>query len=108
MFDCVMPTRNARNGMLFTWEGTLNMRNRKWADDFSVLDPHGTSYVDQFYSKSYVRHLLHSNEMLGMIIATLHNLAFYLDLTKQARKHIIEGDFHSWKNQVVPKLTNRL
>jgi len=108
MFDCVMPTRNARNGMLFTWEGTLNMRNRKWADDFSVLDPNGTSYVDSFYSKSYVRHLLHSNEMLGMVIATLHNLAFYLDLTKQARKHIIEGDFHSWKNRVVPKLTNRL
>ena len=108
MFDCVMPTRNARNGMIFTWEGTVNLRNRKWADDFSVLDPKGTSYVDTFYSKSYVRHLLHSNEMLGMVIATLHNLAFYLDLVKQAREHILTGDFHTWKNQVVSKLTNRL
>jgi len=108
MFDCVMPTRNARNGMLFTWEGTLNMKNRKWADDYSELDPYGTSYVDSFYSKAYVRHLFHSNEMLGKMIATSHNLAFYLDLVRQARKHIIEGDFYEWKNKVVKKLTIRL
>lgn len=108
MFDCVMPTRNARNGMLFTWEGTMNMKNRKWADDFSPLDPNGTSYVDSFYSKSYVRHLFHSNEMLGKMIATSHNLAFYLDLVKQARKHIKAGDFNEWKSKVVSKLTERL
>ncbi len=108
MFDCVMPTRNARNGMLFTWEGTMNMKNRKWADDYSLLDPNGTSYVDSFYSKAYVRHLFHANEMLGKMIATSHNLAFYLDLVKQARQHIIDGDFSEWKNKVVGKLAERL
>ena len=108
MFDCVMPTRNARNGMLFTWEGTMNMRNRKWADDFSPLDSNGTSYVDSFYSKSYVRHLFHANEMLGKMIATSHNLAFYMDLVNQAREHIQLGDFSEWKNKVVPKLSERL
>ncbi|MFK7757273.1 MAG: tRNA guanosine(34) transglycosylase Tgt [Flavobacteriales bacterium] len=108
MFDCVMPTRNARNGMLFTWEGTMNMKNLKWADDYTELDPNGTSYVDSYYSRSYVRHLFHSNEMLGKMIATSHNLAFYLDLVKQAREHIMAGDFAEWKNKVVPKLTVRL
>ncbi len=108
MFDCVMPTRNARNGMLFTWEGTMNMKNRKWADDFTPLDVHGTSYVDSFYSKSYVRHLFHANEMLGKMIATAHNLAFYMDLVKQAREHIEFGDFSDWKNKVVHKLSERL
>ncbi len=108
MFDCVMPTRNARNGMLFTWEGTMNMKNRKWADDFTPLDAHGTSYVDSFYSKSYVRHLFHANEMLGKMIATAHNLAFYMDLVKQAREHIEFGDFSDWKNKVVHKLSERL
>jgi len=108
MFDCVMPTRNARNGMLFTWEGTMNMKNRKWADDFTPLDAHGTSYVDSFYSKSYVRHLFHANEMLGKMIATAHNLAFYMDLVKQAREHIELGDFSDWKNKVVHKLSERL
>ncbi len=108
MFDCVMPTRNARNGMLFTWEGTMNMKNRKWADDYTPLDAHGTSYVDSFYSKSYVRHLFHANEMLGKMIATAHNLAFYMDLVKQAREHIKFGDFSDWKNKVVHKLSERL
>ncbi len=108
MFDCVMPTRNARNGMIFTWEGTMNMKNRKWADDFSILDPDGTSYVDSFYTKAYVRHLFHANEMLGKMIATSHNLAFYMDLVKQAREHIILGDFSDWKKKVVSKLTVRL
>ncbi len=108
MFDCVMPTRNARNGMLFTWNGTMNMKNRKWADDYSALDPDGTSYVDSFYSRAYVRHLFHANEMLGKMIATAHNLAFYLDVVKQAREHILAGDFHAWKNKVVKNLTVRL
>ncbi|MFZ6052935.1 tRNA guanosine(34) transglycosylase Tgt [Halocola ammonii] len=108
LFDCVMPTRNARNGMLFTWNGTMNMRNKKWENDFSALDPDGDSYVDQFYSKAYVRHLFAANELLAMQIASLHNLSFYLALVKEARKKIEEGTFASWKNQMVPKLTERL
>jgi len=108
MFDCVMPTRNARNGMIFTSEGILNIKNKKWEKDFSPLDPNGTSYVDQFYSKSYVRHLIQSKEILGKQICSIHNLAFYLWLVGEARKHIIEGDFCSWKNVMIKKVTNRL
>ncbi len=108
MFDCVMPTRNARNGQIFTSEGIINLRNKKWANDFSPLNPNGTSYVDQAYSKAYMRHLIHSNEYLGKQIASIHNLAFYLWLVKEARKHILAGDFRSWKDQMVPKLENCL
>ena len=108
MFDCVMPTRNARNGQIFTSEGIVNLRNKKWANDFSPLDPNGASYVDSKYSRAYVRHLIHSNEYLGKQIASIHNLAFYLWLVKEARAHIIAGDFRSWKDQMVPKLENRL
>ncbi len=108
MFDCVMPTRNARNGMLFTSEGIINIKNKKWENDFTALDAFGTSYVDSFYSKSYVRHLFHSGEILGMQIASIHNLAFYLWLVGEARKHIIEGDFSTWKEMMVKKVTTRL
>lgn len=107
-FDCVMPTRNARNGMLFTWNGVMNMKNAKWKDDFTPLDESGTSYVDREYSKAYVRHLFVSEEYLGKQIASIHNLAFYLDLVRTARKHILDGDFTTWKNQVMPKLRQRL
>ena len=108
MFDCVMPTRNGRNGMLFTWNGVMNMRNRKWADDFSPLDPEGTSFVDHQYSKAYLRHLFIAGEMFAAMIASEHNLAFYLDLVRTARKHIIAGDFAAWKDATVPKLMTRL
>ena len=108
MFDCVMPTRNARHGMLFTSEGIINIKNLKWANDFSMLDPNGTSYVDKFYSKAYLRHLIKSSEYLGMQIATIHNLAFYLDLVKQARVRIIDGSFTEWKTKMVVKLGTRL
>ncbi len=108
MFDCVMPTRNARNGQLFTWNGIMNMRNKKWESDFSPLDIDGESYVDQFYSKAYVRHLFAAEELLAMQIATLHNLNFYLRLVKKAREKIIEGTFTTWKNQMVKKLAERL
>ena len=108
MFDCVMPTRNARNGMIFTSEGIINIKNKKWEKDFSPLDPNGTSYVDQFYSKSYIRHLIQSKEILGKQICSIHNLAFYLWLVGEARRHIIEGDFNSWKNVMIKKVTNRL
>jgi queuine tRNA-ribosyltransferase len=108
MFDCVMPTRNGRNGMLFTRHGILNMKNEKWKTDFTPIDPDGTSYVDQFYSKAYLRHLIISGERLGSQIASIHNLAFYLWLVREARKHIKEGDFSSWKTAILPALTNRL
>lgn len=108
MFDCVMPTRNARNGMLFTSEGIINIKNRKWADDFSPLDPNGTSYVDSFYTKAYLRHLFAANELLGKQIASIHNLAFYVNLMKEARQHIIDGDFYVWKNSIVGKLAQRI
>lgn len=108
MFDCVMPTRNARNGMLFTWNGVMNMRNAKWKDNFSPLDEMGKSYVDSHYSKAYVRHLFVSEEYLAKQIASVHNLAFYLDLVQTARKHILDGDFIRWKNQIVPQLRQRL
>ena len=108
MFDCVMPTRNARNALLFTSEGTINIRNAKWKNDFSPIDPMGITYVDTQYSKAYLRHLFVSNEMLAKQIASVHNLGFYLWLVRQARKHIMEGDFISWKNQMVKKLSRRL
>jgi queuine tRNA-ribosyltransferase len=108
MFDCVMPTRNGRNGMLFTRHGILNMKNEKWKTDFTPIDLDGTSYVDQFYSKAYLRHLIISGERLGSQIASIHNLAFYLWLVREARKHIMEGDFSSWKTAILPALTNRL
>ncbi len=108
MFDCVMPTRNARNGMLFTWRGVMNMRNAKWAHDFSPLDPDGTSFVDRTYSKAYLRHLFASGEMSAAMIASEHNLAFYLDLARQSRLHIEKGDFASWKDDAVRKVSSRL
>ncbi len=108
MMDCVMPTRNGRNGMLFTRNGIMNMRNKKWADDFSPLDEGGPSFVDEVYSKAYVRHLFISNEILAMQIASIHNLAFYLWLVGEARKHIVEGDFKSWKEAMVERVTRRL
>ncbi|ALM21952.1 queuine tRNA-ribosyltransferase [Nonlabens sp. MIC269] len=108
MFDCVMPTRNARNGMIFTVNGTMNVKNKKWADDFSPLDEHGTAWVDQYYSKAYVRHLFTVNEMLGKQICTLHNLTFYLWLMREARKHILAGDFRTWKDKMVKQMDNRL
>jgi queuine tRNA-ribosyltransferase len=108
MFDCVMPTRNARNGMLFTSEGIINIRNERWKDDLSPLDPNGTAWVDQHYSKAYLRHLNYAGEMLAAQISTIHNLAFYLWLVGEARKQIIDGTFTSWKNQMIPKLKTRL
>jgi queuine tRNA-ribosyltransferase len=108
MFDCVMPTRNGRNGMLFTSEGTINIRNRKWMDDLSPIDPEGPSSVSLSYSKAYLRHLVISGENLGAQIASIHNLAFYLNLVKDARKKIEEGSFKSWKNSMVKKLSVRL
>lgn len=108
MFDCVMPTRNARHGMLYTWEGIINIKNEKWKDEHSPLDPTGTSYVDSDYSKAYVRHLVCSNEILGAQICSIHNLAFYLDLVTQARKQILEDSFTEWKSKVIPKIKVRL
>ncbi|MCQ2144305.1 MAG: tRNA guanosine(34) transglycosylase Tgt [Bacteroidales bacterium] len=108
MFDCVMPTRNGRNGMLFTWDGIMNMRNKKWADDFSELDPKGSSFVDHTYSKAYVRHLFIAGEMFAAQIASEHNLAFYLDLVREARKHIKAGDFAQWKEVTVKRISQRL
>ena len=108
MFDCVMPTRNGRNGMLFTSEGTLNIKNRKWMDDFSPIDPEGPSAVSLFYSKAYLRHLVMAGENLGAQIASIHNLAFYLKLVDEARKKIQEGNFRKWKESMVKKLSDRL
>ena len=108
MMDCVMPTRNGRNGMLFTRYGIMNMRNKKWADDFSPIQEDGPSYVDRAYSKAYLRHLFVSQEILALQIASIHNLAFYLWLVKEARKHIIAGDFKPWKEEMVENVTRRL
>ncbi|MDC0637568.1 MAG: tRNA guanosine(34) transglycosylase Tgt [Flavobacteriaceae bacterium] len=108
MFDCVMPTRNARNGMLFTAHGTINIKNKKWAEDFSVIDPEAITWVDTAYSKAYLRHLFTVNEMLGKQIATIHNLGFYLWLVREARKHILAGDFASWKKTMVVQMDKRL
>jgi queuine tRNA-ribosyltransferase len=108
MFDCVMPTRNGRNGMIFTSEGTINLRNEKWKNDFTPLDTNGTSIVDSVYSKAYLRHLVTNKEMLGAQIASIHNLAFYLKLVTQAREKIIEGTFDTWKDKMVKQLATRL
>lgn len=108
MMDCVMPTRNGRNGMIFTRNGTINMRNKKWADCFEPLDEGGPTFVDEVYSKAYVRHLVTTGEILGLQICSIHNLGFYLWLVKEARKHIIAGDFKSWKTMMVENVTRRL
>lgn len=108
MFDCVMPTRNARNGMLFTKNGTINIKNAKWEQDFSPIDPDGESYVDSFYTKAYLRHLFKANEILGLQLASIHNLNFYLWLVKEARRRIIDGSFTAWKDEIVKKLVVRL
>lgn len=108
MFDCVMPTRNGRNGMLFTWNGIMNMRNKKWENDFSPLDESGTSFVDSHYTKAYLRHLFVSGEMFAAMIASEHNLAFYLDLVRAAREHIMAGDFKAWKDVTVKRIMTRL
>ena len=108
MFDCVMPTRNGRNAQIFTSEGTINLRNKKWEDDFSPLDPNGASFVDTLYSKAYVHHLVVCKEMLAAQIASLHNIAFYLWLVGEARRHIIAGDWSQWKREMVEKLSRRL
>lgn len=108
MFDCVMPTRNARNGMLFTAHGTINIKNKKWEADFSPLDEMGITFVDREYTKAYLRHLFAANEFLGKQIATIHNLGFYMWLVREARKHIIAGDFYTWKEMMVKQMSQRL
>ena len=108
MFDCVMPTRNGRNGMLFTREGIINIRNRKWMNDYSSIDEEETSFVDRQYSKAYLRHLIISGEMLGAQIASLHNLAFYLWLVRKAFEEISSGTFTKWKGKIIPDLSTRL
>ena len=108
MMDCVMPTRNARNGMLFTWQGVINIKNEKWKNDFSALDETGVSYVDREYSKAYVRHLFTAKEYLGKQIASIHNLAFYLDLVRVARQYILAGDFYEWKDSIIHILKQRM
>ncbi len=108
MFDCVMPTRNARNGMLFTAHGSINIKNKKWEHDFSAIDDMGITEVDTYYSKAYLRHLFVAKEMLGKQIASIHNLGFYVWLTREARKHIIAGDFREWKDKMVKQMDKRL
>ena len=108
MFDCIMPTRDGRNGRIFTREGIINMRNAKWKEDFSPIEEDGASVVDTLYSKAYLRHLLHANEILGLQIASVHNLAFYVWLMKEARKHIIDGTFSTWKPAMMERITRRL
>jgi queuine tRNA-ribosyltransferase len=108
MMDCVMPSRNARHGLLFTWNGTINIKNEKWAKDFSAIDATSEAYVDQVYTKAYLRHLIKSGEYLGIQIATIHNLAFYLQLVKEARKQIQAGTFKAWKDNLIPTLKQRL
>jgi queuine tRNA-ribosyltransferase len=106
MFDCVMPTRNGRNAMLFTYEGTMNMRNKKWEDDFSPIDPDGCD-IDRIHSKAYLHHLFKAQELLAMQIASIHNLAFYLRLVTDARQHIVAGDFSQWKRSIIDQLGQR-
>ena len=108
MFDCVMPTRNGRNASLFTWEGIVNMKNEKWKDDFSPLDANSELFADRHYSKAFIRHLFVNGEMLGSMIGSLHNLYFYVRLVKEARKHILQGDFHAWKEKMIPILSQRI
>ena len=108
MFDCVMPTRNGRNGMIFTSEGIINLKNEKWKTDFSPVDPNGETFVDAQYTRAYLRHLFVAGEILGPMIASLHNIGFYLWLVREARKHIIAGDFAEWRDMMLPKVTRRL
>ncbi len=108
MFDCVMPTRNGRNASLFTWEGIVNMKNEKWKDNFSPLDVNSELFADRHYSKAFIRHLFVNGEMLGSMIGSLHNLYFYVRLVKEARKHILQGDFHAWKEKMIPILSQRI
>ena len=108
MFDCVMPTRNGRNGMIFTSEGIINLKNEKWRTDFSPVDPQGETFVDMQYSRAYLRHLFVSGEILGPMIASLHNLGFYLWLVRESRRYILEGDYTNWKTEMLPKVTRRL
>jgi len=108
MFDCVMPTRNGRNGMLFTSKGVINIKNKKWADDYSPIDADLPSETSQYYSKAYLRHLFAAQEILALQIASIHNLAFYLWLVGEARKHILQGNFKSWKENMIPQLKQRL
>ncbi len=108
MFDCIMPTRNGRNGQIFTKNGIMNMRNERWKNDYSPIEEDGASFVDTLYSKAYLRHLINVNEILGLQIASIHNLAFYLWLVKEARKHIIAGDFSTWKPQMIEQVSRRL
>lgn len=108
MFDCIMPTRNGRNGQIFTKNGVMNMRNERWKTDFSPIEEDGASFVDTLYSKAYLRHLINVNEILGLQIASIHNLAFYMWLVREARKHILEGDFTTWKKEMIEKVTRRL
>ena len=108
MFDCVIPTRNARHGLLFTYEGRMNMKNKKWENDFSVIDEDSYAEVSRNHTKAYLRHLFVAKEYLGAQIATLHNLSFYLRLVNDAREHIIKGDFDAWKDEILPKLSRRL
>ena len=108
MFDCVMPTRNGRNGMISTSEGIINLRNEKWKDDFSPVDPDGETFVDVQYSKAYLRHLFIAGEMLGPMIVSLHNLGFYFWLVREARRHIVAGNFAIWRDNMLPKVSRRL
>ena len=108
MFDCVIPTRNGRNGMLFTRQGIINIKNKKWMDDFSPLDPEGETFADHEYSRAFLRHLFISKEMLAAMIATTHNLGFYMWLMRESRKQIREGTFRSWKEKMVVQLMQRL
>ena len=108
MFDCVMPTRNGRNGMLFTRNGIMNMKNKKWANDFSPIDAESDCFVDRVYNKAYLRHLFIAGELLALQIASIHNLAFYLWLVGEARRHILEGDFAAWKSEMVVRTMQRL
>jgi queuine tRNA-ribosyltransferase len=108
MFDCVMPTRNARNGMLFTRQGTISLRNSKWKDDFSVIDPEGSAKIDKMHSKAYLRHLNLADEMLASQIASIHNLAFYCSLMREAREKIKDGSFREWKEKMVKQVSQRL
>ena len=107
MFDCVMPTRNGRNALLFTYDGTMNMRNKKWEDDFTPIDPNGCD-IDQVTTKAYLHHLFKAKEYLALQIASIHNLSFYLQLVGDARKHIMMGDFTQWKRSVIDNMQRRL
>ena len=108
MFDCVLPTRNARNGLIYTMNGSINIKNKKWKNDFSLIDDEGDCYVDKNYSKAYLRHLIVSNEMLGKQIASIHNLAFYRRLINKAKEEIKKENFYNWKQSIIKKLNNRL